>query len=112
MADLVSGPAVEQQWRRHARQQRRLLPAGLANPGGTSTTPYNQSYTLYNASKHYQLNEDVAFFKSGWAGTHNFKFGYQLNHLSNVIAQNGNVPLVLAERWRGPVPRCQHIAGW
>jgi|HubBroStandDraft_6_1064221.scaffolds.fasta_scaffold01789_2 hypothetical protein len=82
------------------------LPAGLQNPGGTSTTPYNQSYTLYNASKHYQLNEDVAFFKSGWAGTHNFKFGYQLNHLSNVIAQNGNVPLVLlnvgAGQFHGP----------
>jgi hypothetical protein len=70
------------------------LPAGLQNPAGTSTTPFNQSYTLYNASKHYQLNEDVAFFKSGWWGTHNFKFGYQLNHLSNVIDQNGNVPFV------------------
>src|SRR5580692_2806869 len=70
------------------------LPTALAQPSGTSTTPFNQSYTLYNASKHYQLNEDVAFFKSGWAGTHNFKFGYQLNHLSNVIAQNGNVPFV------------------
>jgi Carboxypeptidase regulatory-like domain len=70
------------------------LPAALAEPSGTSTTPFNQSYTLYNASKHYQLNEDVAFFKSGWAGTHNFKVGYQLNHLSNVISQNGNVPFV------------------
>jgi hypothetical protein len=71
-----------------------LLPAGLQNPAGTSTTPFNQSYTLYNASKHYQLNEDLAFFQSGWWGTHNFKFGYQLNHLSNVIDQNGNVPFV------------------
>ncbi len=70
------------------------LPTALAQPSGTSTTPFNQSYTLYNASKHYQLNEDVAFFKSGWAGTHNFKVGYQLNHLSNVISQNGNVPFV------------------
>jgi Carboxypeptidase regulatory-like domain len=70
------------------------LPTALAQPSGTSTTPFNPSYTLYNASKHYQLNEDVAFFKSGWAGTHNFKVGYQLNHLSNVISQNGNVPFV------------------
>ena len=70
------------------------LPTALAQPSGTSTTPFNQSYTLYNASKHYQFNEDVAFFKSGWAGTHNFKVGYQLNHLSNVISQNGNVPFV------------------
>ena len=40
------------------------------------------SYTLFNANKHYQFNQDVAFFKGGWWGTHNFKFGYQLNHLS------------------------------
>jgi hypothetical protein len=66
----------------------------LQQAGGFTTTPYDQSYTLFNASKHYQFNEDIAFFKSGWAGTHNFKFGYQLNRMSNVISQNGNVPLV------------------
>ena len=49
-------------------------------------------YTLFNADKHYQFNQDLAFFKGGWWGTHNFKFGYQLNHLVNVIDQNGNVP--------------------
>jgi hypothetical protein len=70
------------------------LPATLGLAGGSSTTPYNQSYTLFNADKHYQFNEDVAFFKSGWAGTHNIKVGYQLNRLSNVIHQNGNVPNV------------------
>jgi hypothetical protein len=70
------------------------LPSALAAPGGTSTTPFDQSYALYNASKHYQLDEDVAFFKSGWWGTHNFKIGYQLNRLSNLIHQNGNVPFV------------------
>ena len=70
------------------------LPAALQQPGGTTTTPYDQSYSLFNASKHYQFDQDVAFFKSGWGGTHNFKFGYQLNHLSNVINQNGNVPFV------------------
>jgi hypothetical protein len=70
------------------------LPTALAQPGGTTTAPYNSSYTLFNASKHYQFDQDIAFFKSGWGGTHNFKFGYQLNHLSNVINQNGNVPLV------------------
>jgi hypothetical protein len=47
---------------------------------------------LFNANKHYQFNQDVAFFKGGWWGTHNFKVGYQLNHLVNVIDQNGNVP--------------------
>jgi Carboxypeptidase regulatory-like domain len=66
--------------------------SGLQQNGGTSTTPYDGSYTLFNASKHYQFNQDVAFFKSGWAGTHNFKVGYQLNRMSNVIDQNGNVP--------------------
>ena len=68
------------------------LPAGLALNGSTSTQPYNQSYTLYNSNKHFQFDQDIAFFKSGWGGTHNFKFGYQLNHLVNLISQNGNVP--------------------
>jgi hypothetical protein len=68
------------------------LPANLAQSSGYTTTPYLSSYTLFNADKHYQFNEDLAFFKAGWAGTHNFKFGYQLNHLVNVINQNGNVP--------------------
>lgn len=71
------------------------LPSGLQQARGTTTTPYDQSYTLFNSDKHYQFNEDVAFFKSGWAGTHNIKIGYQLNHLVNVISQNGNVPLAL-----------------
>ena len=68
------------------------LPAGLQLNGGTTTTPYDSSYTLFNASKHYQFNQDVAIFKSGWLGTHNFRLGYQLNRMSNVIDQNGNVP--------------------
>ncbi len=68
------------------------LPAGLALPGGTSTAPYTATFTLYNANKHYQLNEDVGFFKGGWWGTHNIKVGYQMNHLTNIMSQNGNVP--------------------
>lgn len=70
------------------------LPTALAQPAGSSTAPFDQSFTQVNASKHYQFDEDVAFFKSGWLGTHNFKFGYQLNHLSNVINQHGNLPFV------------------
>jgi hypothetical protein len=70
------------------------LPAALAQDSGTQTQPYNQSYTLFNSDKHYQFNEDIAFYKAGWAGTHNLKFGYQLNHLVNIVNQNGNVPLV------------------
>jgi hypothetical protein len=68
------------------------LPAGLQQNGGFTTTPYDGSYTLFNASKHYQFNQDLAFFKSGWLGTHNFRLGYQLNRMSNIINQNGNVP--------------------
>jgi len=71
-----------------------LLPASLQAPAGTSTAPYLNPFTLRNASKHYQFDEDVAFFKSGWWGAHNIKAGYQLNRLSNTISQNGNVPQV------------------
>jgi carboxypeptidase family protein/TonB-dependent receptor-like protein len=77
------------------------LPAALAQPAGTSTTPYLGSFTLFNANKHYQFNQDVAFFKGGWWGTHNLKMGYQLNHLTNVIDQNGNVPQVFLNLGRG-----------
>ena len=68
------------------------LPAALSVPAGTTTAPFDQSYTVVNASKHFQFNQDIAFFKSGWAGTHNIKGGYQLNHLSNVVDQHGNLP--------------------
>jgi hypothetical protein len=71
------------------------LPASLQQNNGTATAPYTAQFTPFNSNKHYQFDQDVAFFKSGWAGTHNFKFGYQLNHLVNTISQNGNVPLGL-----------------
>ncbi len=78
-----------------------LLPTALQQPYGATTTAFNATDTVFNANKHYQLNQDFAFYKSGWWGTHNFKFGYQLNHLSNVIDQNGNVPLVFMIPGRG-----------
>jgi hypothetical protein len=62
--------------------------------GGQATAPHKTGFTEFNASKHYQFNQDVAFFKGGWWGTHNIKAGYQLNHLSNVINQHGNIPEV------------------
>lgn len=68
------------------------LPATLALPPDTTTAPLTANYTEVNASKHYQFNQDVAFFKSGWWGTHNIKAGYQFNKLSNVINQHGNLP--------------------
>jgi hypothetical protein len=69
------------------------LPAGdLQVPNGASSAPYNQAFTEVNANKHYQFDQDVAFFKGGWWGTHNIKAGYQFNRLSNVIDQHGNMP--------------------
>jgi hypothetical protein len=68
------------------------IPAGLQLAGGSQTAPYIGTFTPFNANKHYQFNQDVAFFKGGWWGTHNIKVGYQLNHLVNSISQNGNVP--------------------
>ncbi|HME34196.1 MAG TPA: TonB-dependent receptor [Candidatus Sulfotelmatobacter sp.] len=70
------------------------LPAALQASQGTQSAPYLNPFTVRNANKHYQFDEDVAFFKSGWGGTHNIKAGYQLNRLSNSISQNGNVPEV------------------
>ncbi len=48
--------------------------------------------TTRNANKAVQFDQDLAWFKSGWGGTHNFKFGYQLNRLSNDILQGYNEP--------------------
>jgi carboxypeptidase family protein len=69
-------------------------PAALLQPAGTTTAPHKTGFTEFNASKHDQFNEDVAFFKGGWWGTHNIKVGYQFNRLWNVINQHGNLPLV------------------
>ena len=68
------------------------LPATLALAPNSTTAPFTANFTEVNASKHYQFNQDVAFFKSGWWGTHNIKAGYQFNKLSNVINQHGNLP--------------------
>ncbi len=71
------------------------LPTALALTAGSSTLAYNPTYTVFNANKHIQFNQDFSYFiSSGSWGTHNIKVGYQLNHLSNVINQNGNVPYV------------------
>jgi hypothetical protein len=77
------------------------VPAGLQQNNLTNTAPYVSTFTPFNANKHYQFDQDVAFFKSGWAGTHNIKVGYQLNHLVNVVSQNGNVPRVLLNVGQG-----------
>lgn len=53
------------------------------------------SFTLFNANKATQFDEDIAWFKSGSrAGTHNLKFGYQLHRNVNLINQGYNQPEV------------------
>ena len=68
------------------------LPAALQQSTGYNNVAFNPNATAYNANKAFQVDEDVAWFKSGWAGTHNFKFGYQLNRLSNDIFQGFTEP--------------------
>jgi hypothetical protein len=68
------------------------LPQSLQQISGYFSTGNDQTYTLRNANKHHQFDQDVAWFKGGLWGTHNFKFGYQLNHVANDIFQHWNAP--------------------
>jgi carboxypeptidase family protein len=70
------------------------LPPDYQKPGGFFNVANSPNFTTHNADKASQVDVDLAWFKSGWKGTHNFKFGYQLNHLSNAINQHYNVPRV------------------
>jgi Carboxypeptidase regulatory-like domain/TonB dependent receptor len=70
------------------------LPTDYQKPGGFFNIANSPNFTSHNASKATQVDVDLAWFKSGWKGTHNFKFGYQLNHLSNDLNQHYNVPRV------------------
>jgi len=68
------------------------LPTSLQQVAGFFNVANNINTTVKNANKHIQFDQDLAWFKSGWWGTHNFKFGYQLNQLSNDIYQRFNEP--------------------
>jgi hypothetical protein len=70
------------------------LPANLQQAGGFQTGSLNANFTRRNANKRIQFEEAVSWFKSGWAGSHNFKFGYQLVRNSNDIFQGYNVPYI------------------
>jgi hypothetical protein len=74
--------------------QGNTLPANLQEPNGFASAANNISTTFVNANKRTQFNQDVAWYKSGWLGTHNFKFGYQLNQLTNLLSQRWNEPYV------------------
>jgi outer membrane receptor protein involved in Fe transport len=70
------------------------LPASLQQSSGFFNDPNSGTYTRRNSNKALQYDADLAWFKSGWGGTHNFKFGYQLNRLQNDILQSYNEPYV------------------
>jgi outer membrane receptor protein involved in Fe transport len=75
------------------------LPPSLAQVADVYSAAHSSAYTRRDANKAIQFDQDVAWFKSGWGGTHNFKFGYQLNRLRNDILQTYNMPFV--ELWVG-----------
>jgi hypothetical protein len=70
------------------------LPSSLQQGSGHFNDANSPTFTRKNANKAIQVDADVAWFKSGWGGTHNFKFGYQLNRLQNDILQSYNEPYV------------------
>ena len=70
------------------------LPTTLQQPGGYFSAGNDQNFTIRDANKHHQFSQDMAWFKGGRFGTHNLKFGYQLNHVSNDIFQHWNAPAV------------------
>ena len=74
----------------------KLYPTGspLSQSTGYENEATDANFTSYNASKAFQFDLDVSWFKSGLAGTHNFKFGYQLLRNSNTLDQHYNAPLV------------------
>ena len=70
------------------------LPGSLQEPGGYASAPNDIKYTSHNADKQIQLYQALNWVKSGWWGTHNFTFGYQLSRLSNTVLQHWNQPEV------------------
>jgi len=70
------------------------LPSVYQQASGYQTAPLDSNFTRRNAEKHVQFDQDFAWYKSGWAGTHSFKAGYQLNRQSSDILQGYNGPLL------------------
>jgi len=73
----------------------------LSQIAGFFSAPNNINNTTYNVTHRNQIDASVAWYKSGWAGTHNFKFGYQLMRLSNAVLQHFNEPNVTVETGAG-----------
>jgi Carboxypeptidase regulatory-like domain len=70
------------------------LPSELQKGLGFVNLANSPTFTAENANKAIQVDANMAWYKSGWHGTHNFKFGYQLNRLSNFLGQHYNDPYV------------------
>lgn len=68
--------------------------SALSQIAGFLSAPNNENNTTYDASKRNQIDADIGWYKSGWGGTHNFKFGYQLMRLTNAVEQHYNEPEV------------------
>jgi hypothetical protein len=81
-------------WNTSGLNQTDPAAADLQHAAGYQTAGWDSNYTIKNADKHLQFDQDIAWFKSGWLGTHNFKGGYQLHRLSNDIFQQYNAPTV------------------
>jgi Carboxypeptidase regulatory-like domain len=64
----------------------------LSQTSGYQNVAANINTTTFDATHHNQIDASLAWFKSGWGGTHNIKVGYQLNHLSNSLLQHWNEP--------------------
>lgn len=68
------------------------LPSSLQFTADHASAANSENATFHNADKTVQLDETLSWIKSGWLGTHNFKFGYQLYRASNAILQTWNQP--------------------
>ena len=64
----------------------------LSQTSGYYNAAYNENTTGYDATKRNQVDADLAWFKSGWWGTHNIKGGYQLTRTTNSLLQHWNAP--------------------
>ena len=62
------------------------IPAAYQNTSGFANISANQP-TFYNTYTRKGLNIDISHLKTGWAGTHNFKGGYQFVRTGNNVKQ-------------------------
>ena len=77
------------------------IPAAFAKPTGFFNFSDNTA-TVYDSWKRYSLNQDIAYFKKGFLGTHNLKFGYAFNRgVNNILSGFNSAAVYLA--YAGPL---------